>query len=82
MTTQGPGPALDPRQPLEAARFCEMRGNLRLMAREADDHNPSYSTWLGMACQNDWAAYRYLAFTGSEKPAPSAPPPSPGLRPE
>lgn len=64
MTTQGAGGPIDPLQRMEAARTCEMSGNLVITVRRPDNDIPV--EYLSQIKDGDYAYWRYFDFTGTK----------------
>ncbi|MGN1265071.1 MAG: family 43 glycosylhydrolase [Muribaculaceae bacterium] len=60
MTTQGVGGAIDPLMRMDAARACELSGNLTVRCRRPDDDIPV--EYLSGIRHGDYAVWRYYDF--------------------
>lgn len=63
MTTQGVGGPIDPRIRMDAARACEMEGNVRVVVRRPDNDIPV--EYLAEIRDGDYACWRYFDFNAA-----------------
>ncbi len=64
MTTQGAGGLIDPLLRMDAARTCEMSGNLMIIVRRPEHDIPV--EYLSEIKNGDYAYWKYFDFTGSK----------------
>lgn len=64
MTTQGIGGPIDPLQRMDAARTCEMSGNLMITVRRPDNDIPV--EYLSDIRDGDYACWKYFDFTKAQ----------------